>query len=78
MAYIEDLPALVEAPDQGPAPPGQVQGVAARLGWLMFASDHPFPPLERALPASRQPSLPAEALDDFPGNPAARVLKLVR
>ncbi len=43
----------------------------------MFASDHPFLPLERALPAARQPSLPAEALDDFLGNAAARVLKLV-
>ena len=46
-------------------------------GRLMFASDHPFLPLERALPAARQPSLPAEALDDFVGNAAARVLKLV-
>jgi predicted TIM-barrel fold metal-dependent hydrolase len=43
----------------------------------MFASDHPFLPLERALPAARQPSLGAEALDDFLGNPAARALKLV-
>jgi len=43
----------------------------------MFASDHPFPPLERALPAARQPSLPTEVLDDFLGNAAARVLKLV-
>lgn len=33
--------------------------------------------LERALPAARQPSLPAEALDDVLGNSAARVLKLV-
>jgi predicted TIM-barrel fold metal-dependent hydrolase len=68
MAYITR--AFVEVADQG-------HGVAARAGRLMFASDHPFLPLERVLPAARQPSLPAEALDDFPGNPAARVLKLV-
>lgn len=70
MAYIEDLPALVEVADQG-------HGVAARPGRLMFASDHPFLPPERALPAARQRSRPAEALDDFLGNAAARVLKLV-
>ncbi len=46
-------------------------------GRLMFASEHPFLPLERALPAARQPSLPAEALDALAGNAAARVLKLV-
>lgn len=43
----------------------------------MFASDHPFLPLERSLTAVRQPSLRAEALDDFLGNAAARALKLV-
>lgn len=43
----------------------------------MFASDHPFLPLERALPAARQPSLPAKALDDFLENAAARALKPV-
>jgi len=46
-------------------------------GRLMFASDHPFPPLQRALSTARQLSLPAEALDAFLGNAAARVLKLV-
>jgi hypothetical protein len=35
-----------------------------------------FLPLERALPAARQPSLPAGALDDVPGNSAARALRL--
>jgi hypothetical protein len=35
-------------------------------------------PLERALRAVRQPPLPAEALDDFLGHAASRVLKLVR
>jgi len=43
----------------------------------MFASDHPFLPVERALPTACQPSLPAEALDDFLGNAAASVAKLV-
>ena len=43
----------------------------------MFASDYLFMPLERAVSAARQPSLPAEALDDFLGDAAARVLKLV-
>ena len=43
----------------------------------MLAYDHPFLPLERALSAARQLSLPAEALDAFLRNAAARVLKLV-
>jgi predicted TIM-barrel fold metal-dependent hydrolase len=43
----------------------------------MFASDHPFPLLQRALSTARQLSLPAEALDAFLGNAAARVLTLV-
>lgn len=59
--------------------PSLVRFMASRRGRgrLMFASDHPFLPLELVLPAARQPSLPAEALDDFLGNSAVRVLKLV-
>lgn len=57
----------------------QARFMASRRGRgrLMFASDHPFPPLQRAMSTARQLSLPAEALDAFPGNAAARVLKLV-
>jgi len=51
--------------------------LSRRIGRLMFAAAHLFLPLARALPSASQPSLPAEALDDFPGDARARVLKLV-
>ncbi len=46
------------------------------IGRVLFASDHPFLPLQRALDAARQLPLTGEALDEFLGNAAARVLKL--
>jgi hypothetical protein len=51
--------------------------LSRRIGRLMFAAAYLFLPLARALPAACQPSLPAEALDDFLGNARARVLMLV-
>jgi uncharacterized protein len=43
-------------------------------GRVLFASDHPFLPMERALKAARALPLDAESLDEFLGGGAARLL----
>jgi uncharacterized protein len=43
-------------------------------GRVLFASDHPFLPMERALAAARALPLDADAMDDFLGAAAARIL----
>jgi predicted TIM-barrel fold metal-dependent hydrolase len=59
--------------------PGLVKFMGSRRGRgrVLFASDHPFLSIERALSAARELPLAPDALDDFLGNAAARVLKLV-
>jgi predicted TIM-barrel fold metal-dependent hydrolase len=42
---------------------------------VLFASDHPFLPMERALAAARQLPLESEAMNDFLGDAAARILE---
>lgn len=49
-------------------------GSSRGRGRVLFASDHPFFPLERALDAARSLPLDAEAMDDFLGGTAARLL----
>lgn len=44
-------------------------------GRVLFASDHPFLPLERALGAARSLPLGADAMDEFLGGAAARLLE---
>jgi predicted TIM-barrel fold metal-dependent hydrolase len=44
-------------------------------GRVLFASDHPFLPLERALEAARALPLGAEAMGEFLGGTAARILE---
>lgn len=51
-------------------------GSSRGRGRVLFASDHPFLPLERALAAARDLPLDPAALAEFLGNAAARVLRL--
>jgi uncharacterized protein len=46
-------------------------------GRVLFASDHPFLPMERALSAARALPLSDEAMDEFLGAAAARLLQPV-
>jgi len=46
------------------------------LGRVLYASDHPFLPMERATEAARDLPLSAEATDAFMGNTAMRILRL--
>jgi predicted TIM-barrel fold metal-dependent hydrolase len=57
--------------------PGLVKfmGSSRGRGRVLFASDHPFLPMERALAAARQLPLAAEAMNDFLGDSAARILE---
>jgi hypothetical protein len=57
--------------------PGLVKfmGSSRGRGRVLFASDHPFLPMERALAAARQLPLESEAMNDFLGDAAARILE---
>ena len=44
-------------------------------GRVLFASDHPFLPLERALAAAKALPLGDAAMDEFLGGTAARLLE---
>jgi predicted TIM-barrel fold metal-dependent hydrolase len=46
------------------------------FGRVLFASDHPFLPMDRAVGAARELPLSAEAADAYLGGTAARLLKL--
>jgi hypothetical protein len=46
------------------------------LGRVLYASDHPFLPMERAVTAARELPLSAEASEAYLGGTAARLLKL--
>ena len=46
------------------------------LGRVLFASDHPFLPMERAVAAARELPLSDAAADAFLGGTAARLLRL--
>ncbi len=56
--------------------PGLVTFMGSRRGKgrVLFASDHPFLPMERALEAARSLPLPEDALAEFLGDAAARLL----
>src|ERR1700722_7505100 len=57
-------------------PPGLVRfmGSSRGRGRGPFASDHPFLPMHKALDAARQLPLGPEAMNDFLGDAAARIL----
>ena len=56
--------------------PGLVRfmGSSRGRGRVLFASDHPFLPMHKALDAARQLPLGPEAMNDFLGDAAARIL----
>ncbi|HEX4244336.1 MAG TPA: amidohydrolase family protein [Acidimicrobiales bacterium] len=49
-------------------------GSSRGRGRVLFASDHPFLPMDKALDAARQLPLGPEAMSDFLGDAAARIL----
>jgi predicted TIM-barrel fold metal-dependent hydrolase len=57
--------------------PALVKFMGSRRGQgrVLFASDHPFLPMERALAAARALPLGEEAMSDFLGRSAARILE---
>jgi hypothetical protein len=57
--------------------PALVKFIGSRRGQgrVLFASDHPFLPMERALAAARDLPLDHEAMADFLGGAAARILE---
>jgi hypothetical protein len=56
--------------------PGLVRfmGSSRGRGRVLFASDHPFLPMDKALDAARQLPIDPEAMNDFLGDAAARIL----
>jgi hypothetical protein len=57
--------------------PALVKFMGSRRGQgrVLFASDHPFLPMERALAAARALPLGQDAMGDFLGGAAARILE---